>query len=80
MPFFVYLIQSLSTGKFYIGHTNNLEDRLRRHNEGRSKYTRNKGPWKLVAYKIFNTRKDAMHFEKRLKRLSREEVLKEILT
>ncbi|MEO0239796.1 MAG: GIY-YIG nuclease family protein [candidate division WOR-3 bacterium] len=80
MPFFVYLIQSLSTGKFYIGHTNNLEDRLRRHNEGRSKYTKNKGPWKLIGFKTFQTRVEAMGFERKLKRLKREEVLKEILT
>jgi putative endonuclease len=80
MPFFVYVIQSLSTGKFYIGHTNNLEDRLRRHNKGRSKYTRNKGPWKLIGFKTLQTRAEAMGFERKLKRLNREEVLKEILT
>jgi len=80
MPFFVYVILSLSTGKFYIGHTNNLEDRLRRHNEGRSKYTKNRGPWKLIGFKTFQTRAEAMGFERKLKRLKREGVLKEILT
>ena len=79
MPFFVYIIQSLSTRKFYIGQTNNLEERLRRHNTGRSKYTRNKGPWKLVGFKTFETRKEAMSFERKLKRLSREEALRKIL-
>ncbi len=40
--FFVYIIQS-SSGKCYIGQTNNLADRLNRHNSNRSNYTKNKG-------------------------------------
>jgi len=45
--FFVYILQSEPTGKYYIGSTGNIEERLKRHNSGRSDYTRNKGPWTL---------------------------------
>jgi predicted GIY-YIG superfamily endonuclease len=48
--------------------------------KGRSKYTKNRGPWKLIGFKTFQTRAEAMGFERKLKRLKREEVLKEILT
>jgi len=72
MPYFTYVIQSTSTGKIYIGQTDNLNLRLRRHNgtlpTNKRSYTKlNKGPWKLVYHEELNTRKDATIREKLLK-------------
>ncbi|NOY60935.1 MAG: GIY-YIG nuclease family protein [Calditrichaeota bacterium] len=36
--FYTYILQN-TRGQFYIGQTSNLEDRLKRHNSGRSKFT-----------------------------------------
>ena len=43
--YFVYFIESQTSGRFYIGQTNNLREQLNYHNRGKCKYTRNKGPW-----------------------------------
>ena len=76
--FYVYLLESESSGRFYIGQTNDIKDRLSYHNSGRSVYTKNRGPWKLLAYKTFNSRGEAMKYERYLKRLkNREKVLRE---
>jgi putative endonuclease len=48
MTFSVYILESLKDGSYYVGSTNNLEDRLKRHNEGRVAYTKPKRPWELV--------------------------------
>ena len=48
MSYFVYILESLKDGTYYVGSTNNLEDRLSRHNQGRVKATRFKRPWKLL--------------------------------
>jgi putative endonuclease len=48
MANYVYIIQSLQDGTYYVGSTQALRKRLDRHNQGRSKYTKNKRPWKLV--------------------------------
>jgi putative endonuclease len=52
VPFWVYILKSESTGKTYIGHTSDIERRLREHNDkelGKLRYTRKqKGPWKLI--------------------------------
>jgi GIY-YIG catalytic domain-containing protein len=48
MTFFVYILQSESTGRYYIGQTKNLEERVTYHNANYSKALRNRGPWKLV--------------------------------
>ncbi len=76
--YFVYLLQSQKDGHFYIGHTQDVQQRLQYHNSGRSKYTKNRGPWHLMAYKTFESRSEAMKEEYRLKRLkNKERILKE---
>ena len=65
----VYIIQN-PQGILYKGHTNNLERRIREHNISNSRfsrYTKNKGPWKLIYQECFSTRKEAMKREKYFK-------------
>ena len=45
---YVYIIQSLRNDRYYIGSTNDLGRRLVEHSRGKSKYTAESGPWKLV--------------------------------
>ena len=40
---------------------------MKRHQEGRSKATKGRGPWTLVGTKGFDTRAEAMAFERKLK-------------
>ncbi len=48
MAYYVYIVESLKDGTYYIGSTQDLKERLERHNQGRSQYTKAKRPWKLV--------------------------------
>jgi putative endonuclease len=50
MPFYVYILQSLKDGSYSIGSKNNLTDRIERHNQGRSNYTKGKRPWKIAYF------------------------------
>ncbi|MEE9162462.1 MAG: GIY-YIG nuclease family protein, partial [Candidatus Neomarinimicrobiota bacterium] len=59
MDYTVYILEN-PEGRIYIGQTNNLQDRLRRHNEGRSRYTRSNGPWQLVYSEVHPTRGHAV--------------------
>jgi len=66
--YYVYILQSLKTGKLYIGHTDNLARRLEEHNSGwGSKYTRQNGPWKLVYSENHSDRSSAAKRERYLK-------------
>ncbi|HJY63261.1 MAG TPA: GIY-YIG nuclease family protein [Ignavibacteria bacterium] len=67
MPYFTYIIQSESIGKLYIGQTSNIRERLFRHNSNQSLSTRNKGPWKLIFCREFESRTDAIKLESTLK-------------
>ena len=62
-----YILRSLSTGKLYIGQTEDLERRLNEHGTGGSRYTRGRGPWELVYQEAHPTRAEAMNREKALK-------------
>ena len=44
----VYVLQSLRSGKYYVGMTTNLDQRLREHNAGRSKFTSGHIPWIVI--------------------------------
>jgi putative endonuclease len=67
MAFFTYILQSTTSNKFYIGQTNNLDDRLFRHNSNQNLATKNKGPWQFIFTKQFATRSEAMALERKLK-------------
>ena len=72
MPFFVYVIQSIESGHYYIGQTNDLAERLRRHNSGIETATARYAPWHLVWQAEKATRSEAVQLETKLKHLSRE--------
>ncbi len=66
--FYVYLIRSIKfPEQKYIGHTDNLKERLETHNSGGSIYTKIYRPWELVMYLAFQTKDTAIKFEKYLK-------------
>ncbi len=66
--FYVYLIQSESyPDRRYIGCTQDIKERLQRHNAGRSSHTAKYIPWKLVTYLAFSDKCKAQEFERYLK-------------
>ena len=75
MKYCLYIIYSGKFDKYYIGQTNNLPLRLKRHNGGRSKSTKHYRPWKLLFEKRFNSRSEAMRLERYLKSLKNKERL-----
>ncbi|MBS7255587.1 GIY-YIG nuclease family protein [Flavobacterium branchiicola] len=76
--FFVYILYSSTKEKFYIGQTNDIDDRLKRHNSGQSLSTKNGIPWKLV-YKIqTSSRSEAVNLETKIKKRGAKRHLQDI--
>jgi putative endonuclease len=80
MAYMLYILQSDRDGTFYIGHTACLAERLLRHNEGRSRYTRTKIPWSLVYKEEYATRSEAIKRERELKRKKSCDFIKHLVT
>lgn len=61
-------------GSYYTGWTNDLERRIKAHQEGRgAKYTKGRTPVELIYYETFATKEEAMRREYEIKQLSRKE-------
>ena len=65
--FWVYILQSQKTRRYYTGSTERLSERVKEHNAGECKFTRTGIPWNLVYAKECVTRTDAASEEKRIK-------------
>jgi len=68
MPFYVYILQSETTGRYYVGQTEHLEERVAYHQANYSKALRNRGPWTLRHWEKYPTRSDAVRREQSIKR------------
>ena len=83
MTFYVYMLINNQNNKTisYVGWTNNLEQRILKHNSGTgAKFTRGR-KWKLIYYSTFNTKREAMRAEYKLKndKNKRQSVLRNFL-
>jgi putative endonuclease len=66
--FYVYVIRSVSDPKrYYIGFTQNIDQRVKEHNEGKSLHTTKCGPWELAVYLAVPSRMKALDLERYLK-------------
>ena len=54
--FYTYILQSEKSGRYYIGHAEDIDKRLERHNTGKVTATRNKGPWVIKYYEEYETK------------------------
>jgi len=57
--FYVYILQSEKDQRTYVGYTNNLKQRLREHNKGSVRTTRNRRPLRLIFSENYNSKEQA---------------------
>lgn len=75
---YTYIVKC-SDGSLYTGWTNDLEKRLRAHNEGKgAKYTKSRRPVVLAYYEEFQTKEEAMRREWEIKQMSRQKKMRMI--
>lgn len=73
---YVYILRC-KDDSLYTGYTVNLANRISKHNLGKAaKYTRGRGPVKLVYLESFSNKLDAQKREYRIKQLPRKKKLK----
>jgi putative endonuclease len=65
---FVYILQNEKDASFYVGRTQDVDERLVRHNEGRERYTKLHCPWKVVHLKSYESRLEAVRREREIKK------------
>lgn len=76
---FVYILYSTEYDKYYIGHTNDIERRIKEHNSDRAGWTKPYQPWKIVHEEACTDRSTAVEKEKYLKSLKNKERLEDYI-
>jgi putative endonuclease len=77
--YYVYILKSKKTGKYYIGQTQDIEKRIIYHNSGYNKSTKPGRPLELVYKKEFNTRSEFVKYESKLKRMKSHSFIENLL-
>jgi putative endonuclease len=66
--FYVYILYSQSLDRYYVGQTENLNDRIFRHTNSGSKSTKAANDWVLKHKEEFNSRSEALKRESEIKK------------
>jgi len=75
--YYIYFIQSIKFPENnYVGYTQNLKERLNKHNLGNCGYTSKYKPWELIFFIGLNDKSQALEFEKYLKTYSGKAFIK----
>jgi len=78
--YFVYILKSLKDSGYYIGQTEDLDARVKKHNNGLVKSTKSRTPFILIKKESFNTRGEARKRENYLKKLKGGNEFRKIIT
>ena len=75
-----FYVLSCKDSSLYAGYTNDLQRRVRFHNEGKgAKYTRGRGPVKLIFSKPYSTKSEALKAEYAFKQLNRKKKIQYLI-
>ncbi len=77
--YFVYILRSKKTGRYYIGYTRDIEMRLRDHNRGKTKSLVRHIPLEIIRVEEYSAREDAMERERQIKRFKSGAAFKKLL-
>ena len=78
--YYIYVIKSLINGRHYVGLTEDVSKRLKKHNERKVRSTKAYAPYKLLYVEEYNDRKDARKREIFLKTGQGRDSIKNILS
>ena len=67
MGYFLYILKSKSIDKYYVGISQNPLRRLEYHNTIEKGFTSRYRPWEIVFTQEFNSKKEALVIERKIK-------------
>jgi putative endonuclease len=74
--YYVYVLQSLKDGEFYVGYTANLAGRIAEHNTQKNRSTKSRTPLRLIYAEACIAEEDARRRERYLKTTQGRRMLK----
>lgn len=77
--FWVYILESLKNGSYYVGYSEDVDGRLLKHNAGKVKATRYVRPLKIIHTEVYNTSTEARKREYYIKRQKSRKFIEELI-
>ena len=79
MKFHFYIIYSGYLNRYYVGHTSDLEDRIKKHNTNHKGFTGKTNDWELKYSESFDTKEEAYARELQVKRWKSRKMLEKLI-
>ena len=67
MEYYAYVLKSLKDGKYYVGSTADVSKRIKFHNAGLQRSTKNRIPFKLILDEKYDSKSKALKREMQIK-------------
>lgn len=77
--FYMYILVSAQTNRYYVGCTNDVNKRLEKHNNGYVHSTKAYIPWKLIYFEKYKTLKETRAREKQIKNWKSREAIEKLI-
>ena len=77
--YYLYILYSESLNSYYTGITNNPVQRLEYHNRQNKGWSRRGRPWILVFQKEFNSKSEAIYWERWIKKQKNRSLIEKII-
>ncbi len=74
--FYVYILKSLKDNDLYIGRTNNIDRRIKEHNNGKVSSTKSRRPFIFLKIIETDSERESVEIEKEYKKGFRREQIK----
>ncbi len=77
--FYIYILQSIRNGSYYIGSCENVKIRLAQHNKGKVKSTKRYTPWNIIYMEEFVDLGSARQREKQIKSWKKRNAIENLI-
>ncbi|HOW87226.1 MAG TPA: GIY-YIG nuclease family protein [Candidatus Omnitrophota bacterium] len=76
---YVYILKSLKTGRYYVGYAEDLEKRLEQHNSGKTRLLKSHLPLALIYNEKYASKSEAYLREKKIKSYKSGEAFRRLI-
>jgi putative endonuclease len=80
MKYYVYILYSQSRDRYYIGYSQNPEERLLEHNAGATTSTRTGIPWKIEYKEECEDKTSAIRRENKIKKMKSRKYIERLIS
>ncbi len=77
--YYFYILFSAGRNRYYIGHSGNLEERIKKHHTHHKGFTGNTDDWKIVYTEKYPTKSEAYARERQVKKWKSRKAIEKLI-